>query len=117
MVVHPERMASMLVLVGFYRDDQLYFCASVRARFVPASRRTLHTKLTPLQTEVCPFANLPEASAGRWVQGLTAAKMKNCIWIRPETVAQFRFWNGPQAITYAMQALWRFGMIKIHTPS
>ena len=23
--------------------------------------------------------------------GLTAAKMKNCVWLRPETVAQFRF--------------------------
>lgn len=28
---------------------------------------------------------------GRWGQGLTAAKMKNCIWLRPEAVALFRF--------------------------
>ena len=79
------------VLAGFYCDGQLYFCGSVRAGFVPASRRTLHTKLTPLQTAVCPFANLPEVSAGRWAQDLTATKMKSCIWVRPETVAQFRF--------------------------
>ena len=79
------------VLVGFYRGDQLYFCASVRAGFVPASRRALHAKLKPHETEACPFVNLPEASAGRWGQGLTAAKMKNCIWLRPEIVAQFRF--------------------------
>jgi hypothetical protein len=25
-----------------------------------------------------PFANLPEARAGRWGEGLTEAKMKNC---------------------------------------
>ncbi len=79
------------VLVGFYRGDRLYFCASVRAGFVPASRRALHAKLKPHETEACPFVNLPEASAGRWGQGLTAAKMKNCIWLHPEIVAQFRF--------------------------
>ena len=79
------------VLVGFYRDDRLLFCASVRNGFVPASRRTLHAQLAPLETKACPFANLPEASPGRWGQGLTAAKMENCVWLRPETVAQCRF--------------------------
>ena len=79
------------VLVGFYRGDDLYFCASVRAGFVPATRRQIHALLTPLESEECPFINLPEFSAGRWGQGLTAAKMKNCVWLRPEAVAQFRF--------------------------
>ena len=79
------------VLVGFYRGDRLQFCASVRNGFVPASRRTLHDQLTPFKAEVCPFANLPETGPERWGQGLTAAKMKNCIWLRPEVVAQFRF--------------------------
>ncbi len=79
------------VLVGFYRGGQLHFCGSVRAGFVPASRRSLHTKLQPLEAAVCPFVNLPEASAGRWGQGLTAAKMEKCVWLRPESVAQFRF--------------------------
>lgn len=79
------------VLVGFYRGDQLHFCASVRAGFVPASRRAVHKQLASFETELCPFVNLPEASAGRWGQGLTAAKMMNCIWLPPEAVAQFRF--------------------------
>jgi ATP-dependent DNA ligase len=79
------------VLVGFYRGRDLHFCASVRAGFVPASRRQVHAKLKPLETDICPFVNLPEASAGRWGQGLTTAKMKNCVWLRPDTVAQFRF--------------------------
>ena len=79
------------VIVGFYRGDQLCFRASVRAGFVPASRRALHATLEPHDTEACPFVNLPEASTGRWGQGLTAAKMKNCIWLRPEIVPQFRF--------------------------
>ena len=79
------------VLVGFYRDHELRFCASIRNGFVPASRRQLYAQLAPLETPACPFANLPERSAGRWGQGITAAKMQNCVWLRPETVAQFRF--------------------------
>lgn len=79
------------VLVGFYRGDRLHFCASVRAGFVPASRRALHAQLAPLEAAECPFVSLPETSAGRWGQGLTAAKMRNCIWLRPDAVAQFRF--------------------------
>ncbi len=77
--------------IGFYRGQELHFCASVRNGFVPASRRALFPRLQPLATGKCPFVNLPEASAGRWGQGLTAAKMQNCVWLRPETVAQFRF--------------------------
>ena len=44
-----------------------------------------------LETPTCPFANLPEARAGRWGEGLTAAKMKNCRWLRPVLVGQFEF--------------------------
>ncbi len=79
------------VVVGFYRDGQLNFCGSVRNGFVPASRRVLHSQLAPLEAKACPFVNLPEKSAGRWGQGLTAAKMKNCVWLKPEAVAQFKF--------------------------
>ena len=79
------------VLLGFYRGQDLYFCASVRNGFVPASRRALFSKLRLLEINACPFVNLPDASAGRWGQGLTAAKMQNCVWLRPEVVAQFRF--------------------------
>jgi bifunctional non-homologous end joining protein LigD len=35
--------------------------------------------------------NLPEAKSGRWGQGLTAEKMRDCIWVRPELVARFDF--------------------------
>jgi DNA ligase D-like protein (predicted ligase) len=79
------------LLVGFYRENVLHYCASVRAGFVPASRRQLFSLLKPLKMKACPFTNLPEKTAGRWGQGITAAKMKNCVWLRPETVAQFRF--------------------------
>jgi len=35
--------------------------------------------------------NLPETKAGRWGQGLTAAKMKDCRWLKPQLVAQIEF--------------------------
>ena len=79
------------LLVGFYKNSRLHFCASVRDGFVPASRRSLHARLRPLEVPSCPFVNLPEASAGCWGQGLTAAKMKDCVWLRPEMVGQFKF--------------------------
>ena len=43
-----------------------------------------------------PVANLPEAKSGRWGVGLTAAKMKDCRWLRPVLVAQIEFleWTG-----------------------
>jgi ATP dependent DNA ligase C terminal region len=53
-------------------------------------------RITHLETPKCPFANLPELAAGRWDQGLTAEKMKDYVWLRPEVVAQIQFleWTG-----------------------
>jgi hypothetical protein len=36
----------------------------------------------------CPLVNLPEQDAGRWGQGLTAEKMKECVWVKPRVVAE-----------------------------
>ena len=44
-------------------------------------RQQLHQRSQGLETPECPFANLPEARAGRWGDGLTAAKMKDCRWL------------------------------------
>lgn len=35
--------------------------------------------------------NLPEARAGRWGEGLTPAKMKDCRWLKPVLIGQFEF--------------------------
>lgn len=79
------------ILIGFYRDSQLIFCASVRAGFVPSSRRKLFDRLKPLINSRCPFSNLPERKVGRWGQGITAEKMKTCVWVRPQIVVQLDF--------------------------
>ncbi len=44
-----------------------------------------------LEIAECPFANLPEPRGGRWGQGLTAAKMEERRWLKPERVGQFEF--------------------------
>jgi DNA ligase D-like protein (predicted ligase) len=79
------------LVVGFYEGKAFRYAARVRAGLVPASRRELHARLKPLVVEACPFSNLPEAKSGRWGQGLTAEKMRECIWVQPKLVANFEF--------------------------
>jgi bifunctional non-homologous end joining protein LigD len=79
------------IVVGYYRGQDLIYVARVRNGFVPASRRQLFTKLKPLLICKCPFANLPETHKGRWGEGLTAADMDKCVWVRPQLVARIEF--------------------------
>jgi ATP-dependent DNA ligase len=39
---------------------------------------------------------LPEKEPGRWGQGLTAEKMKGCVWVKPLIVVRVDFaeWTG-----------------------
>ena len=77
------------VIVGYYRDGQLIYAAKVRNGFVPRIRREVAKRLKALETEVCPFANLPEKKRTAWA--LTKEEMKKCVWVRPELVAQIEF--------------------------
>jgi len=79
------------IVVGYYRGDDLIYVARVRNGFVPASRRHIFAKLKPLIISKCLFVNLPERHKGRWGEGLTAADMDKCIWVRPEIVARIEF--------------------------
>lgn len=87
----PSNLGVDSLVVGFYRGPDLMYAARVRAGFVPATRRQVHEQIKHLKTDCCPFANLPEKSAGRWGQGLTAEKMKQCVWLKPEAVARIEF--------------------------
>ena len=79
------------IIVGYYRDHELIYVARTRNGFVPASRRTVFEKPKPLVIADCPFVNLPETRKPRWGDALDAEKMKNCVWVRPELVAQIEF--------------------------
>jgi DNA ligase D-like protein (predicted ligase) len=92
----PSNLGVDSLVVGFYRGKDLLYAARVRAGLVPATRRQVFERLRSLKATKCPFANLPEPAAGRWGEGLTAEKMKECIWVRPELVARIQFleWTG-----------------------
>ena len=91
------------LVIGYYQDSKLIYAARTRNGFTPASRAELFKKLKPLEIADCPFANLPETKAGRWGAGLTAAKMAECRWLKPLTVAQFEFveWTSDQHLRHS----------------
>jgi bifunctional non-homologous end joining protein LigD len=98
----PSTQGFDALIVGFYQGRDLCFAARVRAGFVPATRRAVFAKIKNLKTTICPFANLPEQSAGRWGQGLTAEKMKGCVWLKPERVIRVDFakWTGADKLRH-----------------
>jgi bifunctional non-homologous end joining protein LigD len=85
------------IIVGYYRGKDLVYVARVRNGFVPATRRMVYEKLKPLITDECPFVNLPETGRARWDEILDAEKMKQCVWVRPEVVAQIEFLEWTEA--------------------
>jgi DNA ligase D-like protein (predicted ligase) len=85
------------LIVGYYRGEDLVYVARVRNGFVPASRRQVFEKIRPLVSPTMPFVNLPDTHKSRWGDELTAEKMKECVWIRPEAVAQIEFLEWTEA--------------------
>lgn len=76
---------------GYYKGGKLMYVGRTRNGFTPRLRASLFRRFQGLQKETCPFANLPEAKTGRWGQELTAAKMKECRWLKPALIGQFEF--------------------------
>jgi bifunctional non-homologous end joining protein LigD len=81
------------IVFGYYDGGNLIYAGRTRNGFTPSSRDQLFKRLKPLAVDQCPwpFANLPEARSGRWGEGLTAEKMKECRWVTPVLVGQFEF--------------------------
>jgi bifunctional non-homologous end joining protein LigD len=79
------------LVFGYFQGKRLMYVARTRNGFTPASRRGLFEKFHGLEIPDCPFVNLPEAKSGRWGQGLTKEKMKDCRWLKPILVGQFEF--------------------------
>jgi bifunctional non-homologous end joining protein LigD len=57
--------------------------------FVPQVRRKVASRFKGLEVDACPFVNLPEKKHTQWA--LTKEEMKDCVWLRPELVAQIEF--------------------------
>jgi bifunctional non-homologous end joining protein LigD len=79
------------VVFGYYDAGKLMYAGRTRNGFTPASRSQLFKRFDGLTLTECPFANLPEVRGGRWGEGLTAEKMKECRWLKPVLVGQFEF--------------------------
>ena len=79
------------LLVGFYEAKRLKFAGRVGTGFSEKLLSTLHSELEKLQIKGCPFYNVPAAGRSRWDQGLSAADMKRCHWVKPKLVCQVKF--------------------------
>jgi DNA ligase D-like protein (predicted ligase) len=77
------------LIVGEYREDKLYYVKRVAAGFTPHVRDEVYDELKPLKTSECPFVNLPEPN--RSGHGLTAEKMRECVWLKPERSCELEF--------------------------
>jgi DNA ligase D-like protein (predicted ligase) len=91
------------LIVGYYKGKDLMYVARVRNGFVPASRRQVFEKTRHLVSPAMPFANLPDTHKSRWGDELTAEKMKKCVWLHPEAVAQIEFleWTAGDRLRHA----------------
>lgn len=65
----PSHLGLDAIIVGIYRGKDLYFSSRVRAGFTPITRRQVFQKIHKLETDRCPFVNLPQPTAGRWGLG------------------------------------------------
>jgi ATP-dependent DNA ligase len=79
------------LIFGYYEDRDLVCVARTRNGFTPKIREDLLRDSDGSNTPHWLFSNLPEERSGRWGAGLTAAKMKDCRWLKPALVGQFEF--------------------------
>jgi bifunctional non-homologous end joining protein LigD len=71
------------LLVGFYEGKNLKFGGRVGTGFSDKLLRSLYSELQKNRADTCPFSNVPAVGRSRWDQGLTAAEMKRCHWVKP----------------------------------
>jgi ATP-dependent DNA ligase len=89
--------------VGYYKGRELMFVGKVRAGFTPALRASVFKEFHGLETERCPFWNLPESRRGQWGEGMTAAEMEKCRWLKPRLAASIKYleWTGADHLRHA----------------
>jgi len=77
------------IIVGYYQDGKLYYAARFGTDLSRILAKKCSQRLKGLKIDACPFANLPERKRTQWA--LTREEMKNCVWLRPELVAEIEF--------------------------
>ena len=79
------------VLLGYYENGKLRYAGRAGSGFSERLQEQLFRRFQSFRTPQCPFSDLPSKSAGKWNQGITPAKMKECVWLRPELVCEVKF--------------------------
>jgi bifunctional non-homologous end joining protein LigD len=79
------------LLVGVFEKKEFRFVARVKNGFVPRLRQEIYSKFKGLEISECPFVNLPEKKGQRRGEALTAEKMKEYRWLKPQLVCQVSF--------------------------
>ena len=79
------------LLAGYYEGKDLIFVAKVKNGFTPVLRRKIAERFKKLETNMCPFANLPEPRNARRGEPLTAEVMKQMRWLKPKLVAHIEY--------------------------
>ncbi|MHA3770084.1 non-homologous end-joining DNA ligase [Verrucomicrobiota bacterium sgz303538] len=86
--------------VGYYDGAEFRYAGKVGAGFDRALLEMMRGKLDRLETDTCPFTDIPTKSGGKWTRNMTPAAMRNAHWVRPEIVCQVRFaeWTSDAAL-------------------
>jgi bifunctional non-homologous end joining protein LigD len=79
------------LLLGVYNQGKLKFCGKVGTGFDVKLLKSLNSQFQGIARDECPFSNLPEKRSGRFGEGITAAEMKSCHWVKPQMVCQIKF--------------------------
>jgi bifunctional non-homologous end joining protein LigD len=79
------------LVVGTYDGKKLLCAGKVRQGLNPRRRAELARLLHPLETDICPFANLPNSTKSHWGEGITVDQMSELRWVKPKIVAQISF--------------------------
>ena len=100
------------LIFGHYDGEKMLYVGRTRSGFTPLLRAQLQRRFRDLEISDCPFANLPELKSGRWGLGLTAEKMKDCRWLKPQVVGQFEFveWTSDGHLRHSRFVALREGM-------
>jgi ATP-dependent DNA ligase len=99
----PSKHDFDALLVGYYDDDKLIFVGKIRNGFTPHVKAHVFQRFKGLETDVCPFTNLPEPKNARRGVALTAEAMKKCRWLKPKLVVQVEFteWTSNDHLRHA----------------
>lgn len=76
------------LVVGEQRDGKWCFVEAVKNGFIPATRREVYKAIARLETDACPFVNLPEKKGAH---RMDREKMREVHWVKPRLVVEIAF--------------------------